>query len=184
MLGPTSEQRADDDSTQSDDAEEHNDIADNDKFEALSKASMKKKWEEVELLLKDGFKRNDMYKASYNALQNKFASSILHLAASKGYQAMTQLCLDNGEDIDFNDRNGWRALHFAAEGDHEATVQQLVNRGADKEARTNEGSTALHLAASNGHDSTAQLLIRNFGVDKTAKDSDGRTALFLLLRYM
>jgi len=145
---------------------------------------MKDQWGMVELLLKGGFKQNDMYKASYNALRNKFAGSILHHAASEGYEAMAKLCLDNGEDINSGDSNGWRALHFAAEGGHEATVQQLLDRAADKEARTNDGLTALHLAASKGHDSTAQLLIRNFGVDKKAKDNFGRTALFLLLRYI
>jgi len=103
---------------------------------------------------------------------------------SKGYEAMAQLYLDDGENINSKDSNGWRALHFAAEGGDEARVQQLLDGGADKEARTNDGSTALHLAASKGHDSTAQLLIRNYDVDKKTKDNLGRTALFLLLRYI
>ena len=103
---------------------------------------------------------------------------------SKGYEAMAQPSLDDGEDINSEDSNGWRALHFAAEGGHETRVRQLLDRGADKEARTKDGSTALHLAASKGHDSTAQLLIRDFGVDKKTKDNFGRTALYLLLCYM
>jgi ankyrin repeat protein len=207
-MGPVSEQRADDESTKSDE----------DKFEALSEASMKDQWDVVELLLKGGFKENEMYKASYNVLRNKFAGSMLHHAAWKGYEAMVRLCLDNGEDISFKDSSGWRALHFAADGGHEATVKQLLDRaadmearandgstalhlasrgghdstirlliehfGTDREAKNNDGSTALHLAASEGHDSTAQLLIRNFRVDKKTKDNLGRTALFLLLRYM
>ena len=98
----------------------HNDNVDNDKFEALSKASAKSQWSVVELLLKGGFKQNDMNKASYNVLQNEFSGSILHHAASNGYEAMVRLCLDNREEISSKDCNGWRALHFAAEGDHEA----------------------------------------------------------------
>ena len=147
---------------------------------------MNNQWLMVEFSLRGGFKQNDMYKTSYNALRNKFAGSlsILHHAASNGYEAMAQLCFDNGEDINSRGHNGWRALHFAAEGGHEPMVQQLLDRGADKEATTKDGSTALHLAVSEGHDSTAQLLIRNFDVDKKTKDNLGQTALQLLLRYM
>jgi ankyrin repeat protein len=207
LLGPVSEQRADDERTKSDEF----------KFKALTEASMKDQWDVVELLLKGGFKENDMYKASYNALRNKFGGN-LHHAAGNGYGATVQLCLHNGVDIDCEDSNGWRALHWAANGGYEATVEQLIDSAADREARTNDGSTALHLAsrgghdstirlliehfgtdreakkydgstalhlaASEGHDSTAQLLIRNFSVDKKIKNFLGETALFLLLRYM
>ena len=138
----------------------------------------------VESALKGGFKQNEVYKASYNALRDKFTGNILHHAASNGYEAMTQLCLNNGEDINSEDSSGWKALHFAADGGHEATVQQLLYSGADKEARTNDGSTALHLAASKARTSTAQLLINKYYVVKKTKDSHGRTALFLLLCYM
>jgi ankyrin repeat protein len=169
LLGLVSEQRADDESTKSD----------QDKFEALSEASMRDQWDMVEVLLKGGFKENDMYRASYNALRNNFAGSTLHHAAWKGYGAMVRLCLDNGEDISFEDSDGWRALHFAADGGHEATVQQLLDHTADKEARTNDGSTALHLASRGGHDSTIRLLIERFGTNREAKDNDGSTALHL-----
>jgi ankyrin repeat protein len=173
LLEPVSEQRADYESIKSDE----------DKFESLTEASMKGQWDVVELLLNGKFKANAMYKASYNALRNKFAGSMLHHAAGNGYGAMVRLCLDNAEDIDFKGSNSWRALHFAADAGHDATVQQLLDRVADKEARTNDGSTALHLAVSKGHDSTAQLLIRKFSVDKKTKNNLGQTALFLLLRY-
>ena len=119
--------------------------------------------------------------------QDTAADAVITVRArpiSKGYEAMAQPSPDSRDDISSEDSNGWRALHFAADGGHEARVRQLLDRGADKEARTNGGLTALHLAASKGHDSTAQLLIRNFGVDKKIKDNSGRTALFLLLRYM
>ena len=157
----------------------HNDKADSDKFNALTKAIMKGRWGKVELLLKGGFKQNDMYKASYNALRNEFAGGTLHHAASNGYEAMVQLCLDNGEDVNSKDSNGWRALHFAAEGGHETAVQQLLEGAADKEARTNDGSTALHLASAGGHDSTIRFLVEHCGADREAKNNDGSTALHL-----
>ena len=140
-------------------------------------------WGVVEELLKGGFKQNDMCGVSYDALRGGFTGSILHYAASSGYEAMVQLCLDNGEDINSKGRNGWRALHFAAGGGHEATVRQLLRRGANKNARTRNGSTALHLAVLEEYTATARLLIDN-GVDKKAKDNLGRTALLLLLRNM
>ena len=157
----------------------HNDNAESDKFEVLSKASMTGPWDGVELLLKGGFKQNDMYKASYNALQNKFTGSTLHHAASNGYEAMVRLCLDGGEDISSKDSNRWRALHFAAEGGHEAAVQQLLYRVTYKEARTNDGSTALHLASAGSHDSTIQLLVEHCGEVREARNNDGSMVLHL-----
>ena len=156
-----------------------NDSADSDRFKALSQASMEGQWGVVELLLKGGFKQNDLYKASYNALQNEFSGTTLHHAASNGYGAMVRLCLDNGEEISSKDSNGWRALHFAAEGGHEAAVQQLLDHAADKEARTNDGSTALHLASAGGHDSTIRFLIEHCGADREARNNNGSTALHL-----
>ncbi|KAF8539353.1 ankyrin repeat-containing domain protein, partial [Trichophaea hybrida] len=141
-------------------------VPDKDMLEELSKAAMKDQWGLVELLLKHGFKEGDMYKASYNALRNKFAGNgsrmmrILHHAASKGYGAIVGLLLKNGEDDNSKDDDGQIALHFAADGGHKEIVQQLLDHSADKKAKTNNGSTALHLASAGGHDSIIQLLIQ------------------------
>jgi ankyrin repeat protein len=160
-------------------------LPDKEKFETLSKAAMKDQWDMVELLLKHGFKRDDMYQASYNELRNKFTGSgdrtvrLLHHAASKGYGVIVGLLLKNGEDNNSKDDDGQVAVHFAADGGHKEIVQQLLDHGADKKAKNNDGLTALHLASAGGHDSTVQLLIQHFRADKEAKTNDGSTALHL-----
>jgi ankyrin repeat protein len=163
------------------------DVPDKDISEALSKVATIGQLGMAELLLKHGFQENDMSMASYNALRvagNKYRTMqplLLH-AASEGYEAMVQLCIDNGEDICSKDDGGRIALHFAAERGHDAVTRQLVDHGADKEAKTNDGWTALHLASRNGHDSTVELLIQHFRADKDARTNDGSTALHLASR--
>jgi ankyrin repeat protein len=163
------------------------DVSDKDIFEALSKVATMGQWGMAELLLKHEFQENDMSIASYDALRvasnnDRTMKSLLLHAASEGYEAMVQLCIDNGEDISSKDDGGQIALHFAAEHGHDSMIRQLVDHGADKEAKTNDGWTALHLASRNGHDSTVELLIQHFRADKDARTNDGSTALHLASR--
>ena len=157
-------------------------VPDKDIFEEVSKAVKSERWGMLEMMLKHGFKEENMYKASYNALRNEFAGSgdrtarMLHHAASKGYVAIVRLFLKHGEEISSKDDDGRIALHFAAEGGHEEIVQLLLDHGADKEATTNNGSTALQAAARHGHLTVVgRLLQANADVNATA--IHGRTAL-------
>lgn len=160
------------------------DVSDTDIFEAFRTAITENHWDIADLVLSHGFKDNDMYKASYNALQT-FAGSDktrvgpLHLVASKGFKAMIPFCIDNGEDINCKDAKGQTPLHVAVAAGHENTVVQLLDCGANKEARTNEGLTALHLACMNGHYSIVQTLAQSFHVNTKAQDNNGSTGLHL-----
>ena len=161
-------------------------VADEDMFESLSETATKEQWGMVELLLRRGFQKENMYNAFYDMLRNKVDSRsgdktvrILHHAASQGFEAIVCLLLQNGEDIGITDGNGWSALHFATEEGQETIVRQLLDRGTNKEAKTNNGSTALHLAAAAGRDSVVRVLIQEFKANEEAKTSNGSTALHL-----
>jgi len=161
-------------------------VADKDMFESLSETATKERWGMVELLLRHGFLKENMYNASHDMLRNKVVPRsgdktvrILHLASSQGYDAIVGLLLEHGEDIVITDGKGWSALHFATEEGQETIVRQLLDRGIDKEAKTNNGLTALHLAATGSHVSTLRVLIQEFKANKEAKTSDGSTALHL-----
>jgi len=159
-------------------------VPDKDIFEAVSKAVKSEQWGMLEMMLKHGFKEENMYKAFYNSLRNEFAGSgdrtarILHHAASKGYVAIVRFFLKHGEEISSTDDDGRIALHFAAEGGHEEIVQLLLDHGADKEATTNNGSTALQAAAHHGHLTVVERLLQaNADVNAGAAEAYGRTAL-------
>ena len=94
----------------------------------------------------------------------------LFWAASDGHEAVVQLLIDKGADIEAKDRYGRTPLSWAAEKGHEAVVQLLIDKGADIEAKNHYGRTSLFWAAENGQETVMQLLI-NKGADIEAKDS-------------
>ena len=90
-------------------------------------------------------------------------------------QAALEL-IENNEDINAQDGNGYTPLHRAAEAGNTATVWALIAKGADLEATDTWEYTPLHRAAYYGHKAVAALLIAN-GAQVNARDNDGKTPL-------
>ncbi len=66
-------------------------------------------------------------------------------------EAIVQLLLDKGANIEAKDTDGWTPLMSAAVNGHEAVVQLLLGKGANIEAKDEDGWTPLLLAAEKGH---------------------------------
>jgi ankyrin repeat protein len=100
----------------------------------------------------------------------------LYPTTLQDHDAVILLLIENGADINFRSRQGWRALHHAAWSRDEALVRLLIGKGADVEAKDDHGSTVLHMAAFGGSKAVVRLLIEE-GLNVNSKDSRGRTAL-------
>jgi RNA polymerase sigma factor (sigma-70 family) len=79
-------------------------------------------------------------------------------AALSGEQAVIELLLLDGLDVNVRDRAGRTLLGVAAQRGRLDAVAFLLQRGADVNARDGEGKTALQRAVSGGHRKVAELL--------------------------
>jgi len=64
-------------------------------------------------------------------------------------EAVVNLVLDRGADIDAADNRGRTALMIAADAGHAGMVDVLIARGAMRDLKDKDGKTALDLTADN-----------------------------------
>ena len=69
-----------------------------------------------------------------------------------------QLLLDNGAEVDHQDRDGWTALMGASRRGHVGIVQTLLAEGAEINHQDNEGWTALYLASQAGREGVVRAV--------------------------
>jgi len=67
----------------------------------------------------------------------------------KGHEAVVELLLEKGADLECRSNNGWTPLFWAAEKGHEVVVKLLLEKGADVECKSDNGRTPLSSAAWN-----------------------------------
>jgi hypothetical protein len=88
------------------------------------------------------------HQADVNFQNSDLGQSALHLAAHYGAKTIVTTLLENGADIEVEDKQGYTALHHVCIGDYEAMViQQLLDAGADMDVQDSiYGQTPLHVA--------------------------------------
>ena len=102
----------------------------------------------------------------------------LHIAATFGYQRLSEILLDYGSDIQAKNREGLTPLHIAANKGHASLVRCFINRGADIHAQTPHGWTPLHLAITDNINSyPITNILLEAGSDNQAIDIYGLTPL-------
>ncbi|KAJ1472114.1 ankyrin repeat-containing domain protein, partial [Baffinella frigidus] len=82
----------------------------------------------------------------------------IYIAASAGYDALAQILLDEGANVNAVTKLGVMPLHRAAQNGNDAVIEILLSHGADCRARTNCGWTAEGIASSRGYTNIAVLL--------------------------
>ncbi|KAF1970588.1 ankyrin, partial [Bimuria novae-zelandiae CBS 107.79] len=65
----------------------------------------------------------------------------LLVAAQYGHEAVVELLLNKGADLETKDKNGQTPFLRAAEGGHKAVVELLLDKGADLETKGKNGRT-------------------------------------------
>ncbi|NNF01483.1 MAG: ankyrin repeat domain-containing protein [Bacteroidia bacterium] len=106
-------------------------------------------------------------------LSNAIAQTSFFRAAYYGHSHEVSAAINNGEDVNLIDNNGWTALMYAANMSKTETVKILIENGADVNFRDRDGWTPLISAESL---EVIKILVAN-GADVNARAHDGWTAL-------
>ena len=75
----------------------------------------------------------------------------IHLAARRGFLAVCQEIMENADDKNPKDRDGWTPLHKAAENGHLSVCLLIVENVDDKNPKDNSGRTPLQWAVRFNH---------------------------------
>ncbi|MFJ5423623.1 ankyrin repeat domain-containing protein [Wolbachia endosymbiont of Drosophila barbarae] len=100
----------------------------------------------------------------------------LHHAAANGDVKTAKYLIDDGANVDAQDKGRHTPLHYAAAYGCVEIAEYLVVNEANVNAQDKDGHTPLHYAAIHGYVEIAEYLIDN-GADVDAQDKDGVTPL-------
>lgn len=116
--------------------------------------------------------------------ENFLGMTPLHCAAQRGNEAMVDLLLDSGADINAQTAKGDTALHLATVKGERRVMKLLLARGADTKKTNKEGHTALHMAIGTASDEATIPLLVKSKVDVNAVNSKtGDTGLHLAVEF-
>ena len=131
----------------------------------------------------DAIRKGDVASAKQHILahgvdhKDKDGWPLLHLAALHGKDAVAQLLLDKGVDINAVDGKGSTALHQACWDGKTTIAQLLVEKGANIHVKNGLLNTALHFAAGRGHMAIVQCLCWQGA--RLDKNQNGKTPIEL-----
>jgi ankyrin repeat protein len=114
-----------------------------------------------------------------SSAQEDVVATPLHFASLMGRDAVVELLLASGADVDAVDRDyGIVPVHVAAMNGHAETVELLVDRGADLNRAAKDGATPLHFAGEGRNVGVIKWLAAR-GADLTLGNWAGVTPLHL-----
>lgn len=105
-------------------------------------------------------------------------STPLHLAAGYNNYEVAEYLLENGADVNAQDKGGLIPLHNASSYGHVDIAALLIKHNALVNAQDRWNFTPLHEAAQKGRTQLCALLLAH-GADPTMKNQEGQTALDL-----
>ncbi|KAF8569372.1 hypothetical protein P879_07061 [Paragonimus westermani] len=109
---------------------------------------------------------------------NKKRETPLHWAILSKSVDVTEMCIDEGADLNLRTAKGESALHLAARSGELEIAEILLNRGSDVNATDLDQRTPLFNAAENEHFKVASLLIKS-GANINHADKENVTPLLL-----
>lgn len=94
----------------------------------------------------------------YNQIINKHNDNALMYSIKKNYDEIATIIINNCQNVDEKNDDGWTALHLAASLGRERICETLINHDADINATTSLGATPLLLSLNNNFSELAQFL--------------------------
>lgn len=116
------------------------------------------------------------YKVSVNAREFRNSRTRLFSLTQQGELELVEVLVENGADINIQDRIGQTPLFNAAYYKRTNVVKFILKHGANINIRDKRGRTPLFSAISRD---VAKLIIDS-GADVNARDNQGKTALFFI----
>lgn len=84
----------------------------------------------------------------------------LQAACQNGHKQVVELLIEQGCDLELEDKDGDRAVHHASFGDEAAVIEILSKAGADLNVRNKRRQTPLHIAVNKGHLCSVETLLK------------------------
>lgn len=141
----------------------------------LVRAAVSDNADAIHYLLDHGF--------DVNARNANNGRTALLMAVDFGNRDGARALVMRGADVNAVDKDGMTPLSIVVKKGDSELVDLLIKKGARLDAvEPRVGKTLLHEAALRGYSGVVETLLAN-GVDKNAKDKDGRTALSYALKY-
>jgi len=106
----------------------------------------------------------------------KGADISLNLAARLGDVATVKSLIEDGAEVNAEERGSETPLHAAVTEGHKEIAELLIAKGADINAKNDSSRTPLHYAAKSGQKDVVELLIAK-GADPNVKNKWDRTPL-------
>ncbi|WP_353284772.1 ankyrin repeat domain-containing protein [Wolbachia endosymbiont (group A) of Lasioglossum fulvicorne] len=106
--------------------------------------------------------------------------ALLHYAAEGGRERVIDALIQNGANIEVEDKYRNTPLHYAAANGHVEVAKTLIDKGADVNKTGGCEATPLHYAVECGHMEAAKVLI-NKGAKVNVVDRLGCTPLFFAI---
>jgi len=103
-------------------------------------------------------------------------TALMMAASLKDSDALVDLLLAKGADVNEKTNNGQTALHFCASKSNLDTARKLIAHKASARVKDKRGQLALHRGAAVGNVPIVQLMLENKS-PINATDMDGSTAL-------
>lgn len=125
-------------------------------------------------------------KVNLSAINNS-GSSLLHVACSRGFAKISELCLINGVKMNIVDNEGATAFHYACYAGHSEIIKFFIKNGAlfEQPIPNKSGNLyfTLHSACNRLHLDVVKMILNdedklNGSINLT--DQTGATALFLI----
>ena len=98
-------------------------------------------------------------------------SSLLHVAANKGYINIAQVLIDLGAEVNMIDKCGGTPLFMAILASNIKMIELLIDNGANVNLANKKGFCPLHIAVSIGHQEVIEMLISNGACINSETDS-------------